>query len=245
MRGVRLWVLVPLAVALLFIAGSAEGAPGALDASFGQGGTVVTFLSTEGSAAHALVLQADGKLVAVGFNTPPETPNSYRQIALVRYDRDGSLDTSFGSDGVVETSIEGGYAEANAAVLQPDGKIVVAGDYQMAAGGSEFALARYTSDGSLDPSFGTDGIVRTQVEDVSSKAFGVALQPDGKIVAGGEATSSTGSGSAVVRYLPDGSLDTSFGNSGIVFSHSRERTASPRSHYSPTGRSSGSAGIRR
>ena len=218
MRAVRLWVLVPLAVALLFIAGSAEGAPGALDASFGQGGTVVTFLSTEGSAAHALVLQADGKLVAVGFNTPPETPNSYRQIALVRYDRDGSLDTSFGSDGVVETSIEGGYAEANAAVLQPDGKIVVAGDYQMAAGGSEFALARYTSDGSLDPSFGTDGIVRTQVEDVSSKAFGVALQPDGKIVAGGEATSSTGSGSAVVRYLPDGSLDTSFGNSGIVFS---------------------------
>ena len=214
----RLWIFVPLAVALLFIPSSAEGAPGALDQSFGQGGTVMSFLSTEGSAANALVLQADGKLVAAGYNTPPETPGSYRQIALVRYKPDGSLDPSFGSGGVVETSIAGGYAEANAAVLQPDGKIVVAGDYQSAEGGSEFALARYNSDGSLDPSFGSGGVVTTQVEDVGSKAFGVVLQPDGKIVAGGEATSSTGGGSAVVRYLSNGSLDAGFGNGGIVFS---------------------------
>jgi uncharacterized delta-60 repeat protein len=210
MTGVRLVVLAALAAAMLLIVGSAGAAPGALDPSFGQGGTVMTFLSTEGSAAHALVLQADGKLVAAGI--------TYGQIALVRYNANGSLDPSFGNDGVVETSIPDGYAEANAAVLQPDGKIVVAGDYQSAENGAEFALARYDSNGSLDTSFGSGGIVLTQVQDVSSKAFGVVLQPDGKIVAGGEATSSTGSGSALVRYLSNGWLDTSFGTGGVVFS---------------------------
>jgi uncharacterized delta-60 repeat protein len=217
-KGIRLWVFVPLAAVLLIIAGSAAGAGGALDPSFGQGGTVMTFLSTEGSAANGLVVQPDGKLVAVGYYNPPPIPGWYRQIALVRYNTDGSLDPGFGSGGVVETTIPGGYAEANEAVLQPDGKIVVAGDYTLPDDSSQFALARYNSDGSLDASFGSGGIVTTKVEDVTSKAFGVVLQPDGKIVAGGGATSSTGSGSAVVRYLPNGSRDSSFGSDGIVFS---------------------------
>ena len=212
MKGVRLGVFAALAAALLLSVGSAAAAP---DPSFGQGGGVMTFLSTEGSHAHALVLQPDGKLVAVGTVTAPQ--GAPEEFALVRYLPDGSLDTSFGSGGVVETPIPSGYAEANAAVLQPDGKIVVAGDY-LSAAGSEFALARYNTDGSLDTSFGSGGIVTTQVEGVNSKAFGLVLQPDGKIVAGGEATSSTGNGSALVRYLPDGSLDPSFGTGGIAFS---------------------------
>jgi uncharacterized delta-60 repeat protein len=212
MKGLRLGVFATLVAALLLSVGSAAAAP---DPSFGQGGGIMTFLSTEGSSANALVLQPDGKLVAVGTVTPPQ--GGPEQFALVRYLPDGSVDSSFGSDGVVETPIPGGFAEANAAALQPDGKIVVAGDY-LSSAGSEFALARYNADGLLDAGFGSGGIVTTQVEGVDSKAFGLVLQPDGKIVAGGDATSSTDSGSAVVRYLPNGSPDPSFGTGGIAFS---------------------------
>jgi uncharacterized delta-60 repeat protein len=206
-------------VALLFAVASAEAATGALDPSFGVQGTVTTFLvGPEGdSPANALLLQPDGKLVAVGDSdpSPEDIPNAVDQIALVRYNADGSQDASFGNDGVVTTTISGGFAYANAAVLQPDGKIVVAG-YYWPNGPRAFALLRYNPDGSLDPTFGTGGIVTTPVGGGDSEAYGVALQPDGKIVAGGVATDSNGNSSALVRYLPDGSLDTTFGTDGVV-----------------------------
>ena len=210
---------MPLAAALLFAVGSAAGATGALDPSFGVRGTVTTGLvGPEGvSPANALLLQPDGKIVAVGDSepSPEDVPDTTPSIALVRYDPDGSQDASFGSDGVVTTTISGG-ALANAAVLQPDGKIVVAG-YTWPEGPNVFALVRYNPDGSLDSTFGSGGIVTTPVGDGDSEAFGVVLQPDGKIVAGGGATTgSNGAASALARYLPDGSLDTSFGTDGIV-----------------------------
>ena len=214
----RAWAFALLVVALLFVVGSAAAATGALDPSFGVQGTVTTGLvGPEGdSPANALLLQPDGKLVAVGDSeTSPEDAPEANAIALVRYNPDGSEDASFGSGGVVTTSIPGGYAFGNAAVLQPDGKIVVAG-YYWPQGPKMFALARYNADGSLDPTFGTNGIVTTSVGDGDSEAFGLVLQPGGKIVAGGEATDSNGNSSALVRYMPDGSLDTSFGSGGIV-----------------------------
>ena len=219
MRGIRGWVFALAAGALLFLAGSADGAGGVLDPSFGRGGVATTWLN--GNSASALVIQPDGKLVVVGTWTPTGSSMG-SSFALARYSSTGMPDPDFGSDGVVTTTL-GGFAPgtsagAEAAVLQPDGKIVVAGWGPGAAppNNRQFTLVRYNPDGSLDTSFGNGGIVTTGVGLIDSTAYAVVLQADGKIVAGGEATDTIGNLSALVRYLPDGSLDTSFGSGGVI-----------------------------
>src|SRR6266545_3091173 len=176
---------------------------GSLDTSFGAGGKVTTPIG----AANALVLQPDGKLVAAGSNYI--SPSDF---VLVRYNPNGSLDTSFGVGGKVTTAIGDGadrrHARAFALALQPDGKLVAAGE-------PDFTLVRYR-DGSLDTSFGVSGKVTTS-DGVLVVANALALQPDGKLVAAGRGwTGSTGFESALVRYNPDGSFDTSFGVGGKV-----------------------------
>src|SRR5262249_33831932 len=109
-------------------------------------------------------------------------------------------------------------SEANALVVQPDGKIVVAGGSAYASGENDttsdyFALVRYRANGSLDPRFGKRGIVTTPFGTGDGRAFAVVLQRDGKLVAAGE---SDPGGVALVRYNPDGSLDRSFGSGGKV-----------------------------
>jgi uncharacterized delta-60 repeat protein len=177
------------------------GAPGELDATFGTGG--VTGVP---SFVEVLVRQSDGKLVAVGGNT--------QDFALTRYEADGSLDPTFGSGGTVLTDFAGGNDRAQAAVFQPDGKIVAVGW----AGGtpSRFALARYNPDGSLDPTFGTGGKVATAFA-MNADARSAVLEPDGQIVAAGAVARDTVQAAlALARYNPDGSLDASFGTSGTV-----------------------------
>src|SRR5439155_1004806 len=137
---------------------AAWASPGDLDPSFGTGGQVITPISSGYDAANALVVQPDGKLVAAG--------HAYNAgnivFALVRYNADGSLDTTFGTGGKVTTSIGGVDDEAFALVLQPDGKLVAAG-YAASATTYAFALVRYNSSGSLDTSFGTGGKVTTAI----------------------------------------------------------------------------------
>jgi uncharacterized delta-60 repeat protein len=172
---------------------------GDLDLTFGTGGTVSTDLlvSQADSANQLVVVQADGKAVAVG--------DSGRDFALARYNPDGSLDTSFGSSGQVTTDF-GTTDLASGVALQADGKIVVAG-----SSGGNFALARYHADGSLDSSFGSGGKVTTS----SGSAAVVALQTDGKILVAGRSVGA-GDDFALLRYNADGSLDSSFGSGGKV-----------------------------
>ena len=171
---------------------------GLLDATFGVGGIVNTPLGGAGSA-NALVVQPDGKLVAVGAINPG-VPNFY----LVRYNSNGSLDSSFGVGGIVSTP---NTSNSYAAVLQPDGKIVAAGNKN---GVNQSCLVRYNADGSLDRSFGLagTGIVTTPG---TNSAYSVLLQPDGKIIALGQ-----GGGGifTLARYISNGSLDLSFGLAG-------------------------------
>jgi len=134
-------------------------------------------------------------------------------FALLRYNVDGSLDSTFGSGGVVVTDFGGGHDGAVAVVLQPDGKIVAAGVSDPCCAGFDFALARYNRDGSLDSGFGSGGKVLTDFGTPGDEAFAVALQSDGKIVAGGTSWSSA---FALARYNTDGSLDASFGSGGKV-----------------------------
>lgn len=187
-------------------------ADGTLDTSFGSGGTLTTrFSESSDDFAWAVAVQPDGKVVAVGtdFVYSRESPADF---ALARYSSSGALDPTFGSGGKVTTNFGATSDFANAAVLQPDGKIVAAGyTFLGRTGPSAFALARYTPDGELDPTFGVGGMVTTDLGP-SSSVWSAALQPDGKIVAAG-----TGHGGfALARYNTDGSLDTSFGSRGTV-----------------------------
>jgi uncharacterized delta-60 repeat protein len=185
---------------------------GTLDATFGTGGVTMTPIGRGSAAAEAVALRPDGKVVAAASTYPAST---FSRVAVAQYDPNGSLDTSFGSGGVVTTPAIGPYdAQARALALQPDGKIVVAGFDS----GRGLALDRYTASGQLDPAFGSGGHVLTEL-DSYSEADGVAVQPDGKIVAVGRAQTGAVSAFAVARYELDGSPDRTFGRRGVVLSN--------------------------
>jgi uncharacterized delta-60 repeat protein len=185
----------------LAFAASAPAAPGDLDPTFSGDGLQTTDFGSGPSEATAVARQADGKIVAVGSGA------GGLQFAVARYNTDGSLDSSFSDDGRQLIQVGNGGA-ATGVAIQPDGKIVVVG-----TSGSDFALVRYTTTGSLDTSFSGDGIQTTDFGDVD-EARGVALQNDGKIVAVGTAHSAGQSDFAVARYNADGSLDTAFSGDG-------------------------------
>jgi uncharacterized delta-60 repeat protein len=184
---------------------------GSLDATFGSGGKVTTEFTGGSDRASAVALQPDGKIVAAGTAF---TGTSYN-VALARYNPDGSLDATFGSGGKVTTEFTGNFDQANAVALQPNGKIVAAGN--TGAGTShDFALARYNPDGSLDATFGSGGKVTTDFTGGSDQATALSLQPNGKIVAAGTASTGTILEFALVRYKKHGGLDPSFGSGGKV-----------------------------
>jgi uncharacterized delta-60 repeat protein len=176
---------------------------GTLDASFGDQGKVLTSLTGGHDVALDVAVQPDGKIVAVGTG-------GFNSFALARYEGNGTLDPSFDGDGMVLTEIPRGLVIGYAVAIQPDGKIVVAG-----RAGRRFALARYDTDGALDPAFGDGGIVLTNFTRRLDHARGVAIQPDGKIVAAGRA-GRRGGRFALARYDSDGALDPSFGRDGRV-----------------------------
>jgi len=183
---------------------------GSLDPSFGSGGKLTTEFPGGESRPTALVLQPDGKLVAGGA-APTSTDHDF---ALVRYNPDGSLDTSFGNGGKLTTDFAGSTDELTALVLQPDGKLVAAG-FAFTGNGWDFALARYDSNGSLDTAFGTGGTLTTDFAGGHDFLMALVLQPDGKLVAGGNASTTANTADfALARYNPDGSLDSSFGDGG-------------------------------
>src|SRR5207237_6020661 len=144
-------------------------------------------------------------LVAAGYTYNGKST----AFALVRYNTNGSLDTSFGSGGKVTTAIGSLDDEPFALILQSNGMLVAAG-YSDNGSTITFALVRYNANGSLDTTFGTGGKVTTSIGGVDDEAFALVLQPDGKLVAAGYAASATTYAFALVRYNSSGSLDTSF-----------------------------------
>jgi uncharacterized delta-60 repeat protein len=133
--------------------------------------------------------------------------------------QDGSLDTSFGNNGIVTTTIGSGDAFGRSVVIQPDGKIVVAGEFLNTGSSNDFAVIRYDINGNLDTSFGTGGIVKTIIGIDNDRGNTVALQPDGKIVVAGFSENGINYNFAMVRYDISGSLDTTFGTNGKVLTH--------------------------
>jgi len=175
---------------------------GTLDTDFNNTGIVSNSSLSGGSADVAL--QPNGKIVVLGYDNG--------NFAMVRYTITGTLDSSFNGTGIVTTPI-GISAFGTGIVLQPDGKIVVAGGSD-----GDFALARYNSDGTLDTSFNGTGIATTTITNNRDFGLDLALQTNGKIVvvgSSGDINDEDGD-ITVIRYHNDGSLDTTFGGTGVV-----------------------------
>ena len=212
-------IVIVLALTLGIRPGAAVHAViGDLDPAFGNGGKVLTDLFGTSDAAGDCALQSDGKIVLVGFSFVGGRTN----MALVRYNVDGSLDDTFGEGGKVTTDFFDWYDDAAAVAIQPDNKIVVGGGAARQNQESDFALARYTADGSLDSSFGIGGIVTTEFLGLQDRINDIAIQPDGKILAAGTSfvDSFFTSRITLARYNADGSLDVGFGSDGKVISFS-------------------------
>jgi uncharacterized delta-60 repeat protein len=187
-------------------------ADGSRDFSFDGDGVVTTDFGSSFDFAYAVAIQPDGKIVAAGYSAV----NGNNDFALVRYNANGSLDTTFDEDGKVTTSFTGSNEYAYAVTIQADGKIVAAGSHTGST--FDFALARYNANGSLDTSFDGDGKATTDIQGSNDGAQSVAIQTDGKIVAAGGVSngSSLNFDYALVRYNADGSPDTSFDGDGKV-----------------------------
>lgn len=184
-----------------------EGDP---DLGFGGTGYVLTDIGTGDDRAMSVALQPDGKIVVAGSTQDEFQFDS--DFALVRYNDDGSLDATFGNGGKVVTPMDatGGYDYATHVIVQPNGKIVASGN-----NGLSFALARYNPNGTLDTTFNTTGIVTTNIGSFGY-ANGAALQNDGKIVLTGAVYVGGAYDFGLVRYNPNGSLDTTFNTTGKV-----------------------------
>jgi uncharacterized delta-60 repeat protein len=189
-------------------------ADGTLDSSFGTNGKTVIAWNGEITSA---AIQSDGKFIlAGGWNTGI---NSETEFALIRLNSNGTLDNTFGINGEVFTAFQGGrgYDYAESVAIQPDGKIVAGGITVNSVDRDLFAMARYNSDGTLDPTFGSAGKLTTQVGIADAEGYAEAIQPDGKILQAGHCYNSQGKGEfAIVRHKSNGILDSSFSKDGIA-----------------------------
>lgn len=179
---------------------------GSFDSSFnGNGTAILNFGGMYSTFVTHVALQHNDKIVIAGNVIVNESPKIH--FAIVQYNENGSLDNSFGTNGIVADTFYTEYSQIYGIVIQEDGKIIVAGSDGLIP---NFALARYNPDGTIDKSFGQDpqrpGIVITSFDGIDSQAFAIVIQKDGKIVVCGRA----GLDFALARYLTNGTLDETF-----------------------------------
>ncbi len=192
---------------------------GNLDTSWGSSGRVETGFTT-GSADEifASLLQPDGKLILGGFTAATIGGISPQDLVLLRLNTTGTLDSSFGTGGKVKTDLGSTTDWVVALARQSDGKILAGSLYGPLNGPWDFALARYQANGTVDTTFGTGGKVVTDFGG-NDRVAGLAVQPDGKILAvgiSGPEGLTNASSLVMARYNANGSLDTSFGTAGKV-----------------------------
>ncbi|WP_066756947.1 T9SS type A sorting domain-containing protein [Crocinitomix algicola] len=203
-----------LAVFLFAVVAVAQPA-GELDPTFGDEGKILQSINVGEDKAYGVALQDDNKVVVIGSTFDAATGLDF---LLIRFNEDGSLDTDFGEEGIVQTDVQFGSSDvAYDVVIQGDGKIILAGSSDDGVD-QNAALVRYHTDGTIDADFGTDGVVLTDFDEGKSDEIRVVKihALTGNIIVGGSAIiSSTKSKPVVARYLSDGSLDESFETDGI------------------------------
>ncbi|MGO9482602.1 MAG: T9SS type A sorting domain-containing protein [Candidatus Kryptoniota bacterium] len=203
-----------------------------LDKTFGTNGTMVAFIAggdSDYDEGYSSAIQTDGKIVVAGWSTDSSTNYAF---AVARFNSNGTLDNTFGTNGTARTFIHGGDStndKAYSVAIQTDGKIVVAGYSVDTTGGTSyaaFALARFNSNGTLDDAFGTNGTATTFISGggLLDEGRSVSVQSDGKIlVAGLSAVTLTSGGFTfatgsyalgVARFNSNGKIDNTFGTNG-------------------------------
>jgi uncharacterized delta-60 repeat protein len=190
-------------------------ANGSLDSSFDGDGRVTTDFGNN-NYGRSVAIQADGKIVVSGITSGGTT--SY--FALARYNANGSLDSTFDQDGKLIADFHGWGVYGGKIVLQSDGKILLAGSRTDPYNEDDFAVARYSPDGSLDTNFGGGGLVVTNIFSADDFCNSIAIQPDGKIILAGSSYDAGVSYPVMARYGTNGELDASFGTNGKVISTS-------------------------
>ena len=178
---------------------------GSLDPTFGNNGKVV--ISSPILTLNGVALQSDGKIVVAGANFNPT-----RDFVAIRFNKDGSLDTAFGSGGFAPADFFQTTDQANDLAIQADGKIVLVGS----SDDGLLAVARFNTDGSLDTSFGNGGKSAPGLAPGLEQGLAVAIQPDGKIVAAGSVVTEQHNDFLLTRFETNGALDTTFGDSRKV-----------------------------
>ncbi|HQV40362.1 MAG TPA: T9SS type A sorting domain-containing protein [Flavobacteriales bacterium] len=187
-------------------------ADGELDMGFGTEGVSIANIPGQSVEIYGVALQADGKIVVCGMAF-----SVGGQLLVARFDDTGALDLSFNSTGYTLVPI-GEYAVAYDVAIRPDGRIIAAGHTET-NGNASLALAQLDTDGALDASFGTDGIVTTELGYSWERINGFTLDPDGALIGVGTvgmAFDFDTFDAIAVRYLLNGTLDTSFGTNGLV-----------------------------
>jgi uncharacterized delta-60 repeat protein len=174
---------------------------GIIDASFGNSGITPSFFAGNAEGLYVTV-QTDGKIIG--------THTNYGDIGLVRYKTEGTFDSTFGVNGRSIVDMSGVDDRAYSILLQPDQKIIVAGGFNYDFYNTNFGVARFKTDGTLDSSFGSSGITSVDFSGSVDVAFAAALQPGGKIIAGGFINDHFG----LARYKNNGTPDSSFGING-------------------------------
>lgn len=203
---------------ILITTNNAYSQAGILDSGFGTGGKVITSINSGSDKAYAVALQTDGKIVVAGYSFSSVFGNDF---ACVRYNNDGSLDTTFGTNGKMTYDLQSGSDDkAYSIAIQSDGKIVLAG-YSDNGSDKAGSVIRINSNGSLDSSFGTAGKVFTNFTIYNSNARADEFrtmkihQVTGNIIVGGTSVLNTNESRGIfARYTPTGALDTTFGVSG-------------------------------
>ncbi|MFM9984831.1 MAG: T9SS type A sorting domain-containing protein, partial [Flavobacteriales bacterium] len=168
---------------------------GSLDTEFDSDGKLTTDFGGSHENSFALALQSDGKILAAGGRNN----GTNDEIALVRYNSDGSLDTAFDTDGLQTTNMGLTSCAALSIGIAQDGKILVAGR-STEDGDEDVLLVRYTAEGVLDNSFDSDGIVTTEIGDYDEAANSMVIQMDGKIVVAGYSLNGSDNDFALARY---------------------------------------------
>ncbi len=192
-------------------------ADGSLDPTFGTKGLTTVNIGGRADILKAAALQSDGRIVVTG--RVAENGGANPDIGLARFNPDGTLDTSFGTNGIVRRDLSGvgEWDEPYDIVVQADGRIVMALQSKFdSTVPYPFSLARFEVNGTLDTTFGTQGIASTAIGSGNALARALSLQADGKLVVAGQVGSATVNDFGIVRYLTNGALDTSFDGDGIL-----------------------------
>lgn len=194
-------------------------ADGSLDESFGDEGYVDFNVSdgVQGDIISDIALDNEGRIVVCGQANILYFPDQHFDFALARFSADGEIDDSFGDGGVVITDAGSTTEGASALVIQPDGKIVIAGSSYVDDYDQDYFIIRYNSNGTKDEDFGTAGIFIASYGTSFDGCSDIALQGDGSFIAAGAASQDGQNGFGVVKITPDGEYDETFGTGGKFF----------------------------